>query len=272
MQRQGAYAPELHLAGADRRRGSGAVDRSGHPAGRRGRARRLTAARWSRSIRRNGDVLALASKPGFDPAAFARGLTRAEYAALADDIDKPLLNRALRGTYPSGSTIKPVIALAALTDHVVDPIQPGVLRRHIPPAGQRARCFARARAGRHGRLDLQQAIATVLRRVLLRSRLDHRRRPHRRLHGALRLRRAHRHRHQRREAGAAALARVEEKTLQEPAGPGLVPRRDRQLRRRPGLPAGDPAAAGAHRLGAGRARQELPAAPGDRRCATATAT
>ena len=70
---------------------------------------------------RNGDVLALASKPGFDPAAFARGLSRSEYAALADDIDKPLFNRALRGTYPSGSTIKPVIALAGLTYHVVDP-------------------------------------------------------------------------------------------------------------------------------------------------------
>ena len=63
--------------------------------------------------------LALASKPGFDPHAFARGITRAEYAALANDIDKPLLNRALRGTYPSGSTIKPAIGLVALTDHAI---------------------------------------------------------------------------------------------------------------------------------------------------------
>ena len=69
----------------------------------------------------NGDVLALASKPGFDPAAFARGLTTREYAALADNPDKPLLNRALRGGYPSGSTIKPAIALAGLTYHVIDP-------------------------------------------------------------------------------------------------------------------------------------------------------
>ena len=70
---------------------------------------------------RNGDVLALASRPGFDPNLFARGLTRAEYARLANDVDKPLLDRALRGAYPSGSTIKPTIALAALTDHVIDP-------------------------------------------------------------------------------------------------------------------------------------------------------
>ncbi len=71
----------------------------------------------------NGDVLVLASHPGFDPNLFARGITRAEYSALANDPDKPLLDRALRGTYPSGSTIKPALALAALTDHAVDPNQ-----------------------------------------------------------------------------------------------------------------------------------------------------
>ena len=63
-----------------------------------------------------GDIIALASKPGFDPTLFARGIRRNEYAALVNDPDKPLLNRALRGAYPSGSTIKPVIGLVALTD------------------------------------------------------------------------------------------------------------------------------------------------------------
>jgi len=66
-----------------------------------------------------GDVIALASKPGFDPTLFARGIRRNEYAALVNDPDKPLLNRALRGTYPSGSTIKPAIALVALTDKTI---------------------------------------------------------------------------------------------------------------------------------------------------------
>src|SRR5215471_15482571 len=66
-----------------------------------------------------GDVLALVSLPGFDPTLFARGITGAEYRVLADDIDRPLFNRALRGTYPSGSTIKPVLGLAALTDHTI---------------------------------------------------------------------------------------------------------------------------------------------------------
>ena len=68
----------------------------------------------------NGDVLALVSLPGFDPNLFARGITAAEYAALSNDIDRPLFNRALRGTYPSGSTIKPVLGLAALTDHTIE--------------------------------------------------------------------------------------------------------------------------------------------------------
>ncbi|HTC51651.1 MAG TPA: penicillin-binding protein 2 [Steroidobacteraceae bacterium] len=68
---------------------------------------------------RNGDIIALVSKPGFDPTEFARGITRAEYVALANDPDSPLLNRALRGTYPSGSTIKPAIGLVALTDHSI---------------------------------------------------------------------------------------------------------------------------------------------------------
>jgi penicillin-binding protein 2 len=68
----------------------------------------------------NGDVLALVSLPGFDPTMFGRGITAAEYGVLQSDIDRPLFNRALRGTYPSGSTIKPVLGLAALTDHTIE--------------------------------------------------------------------------------------------------------------------------------------------------------
>ena len=106
----------------------------------------------------NGDVLALASRPGFDPAAFARGLSRSEYAALADDIDKPLFNRALRGTYPSGSTIKPVIALAALTYRNVDPAKQefcnGVF--HLPGSSH---LYREGKGGKHGYVDLERAIA-----------------------------------------------------------------------------------------------------------------
>jgi penicillin-binding protein 2 len=62
---------------------------------------------------KTGDIIALASTPGFDPNDFVRGLSVAQYAALSNDIDVPLLNRALRGAYPPGSTVKPLYALAA---------------------------------------------------------------------------------------------------------------------------------------------------------------
>ncbi|MEJ1966019.1 MAG: penicillin-binding transpeptidase domain-containing protein [Gammaproteobacteria bacterium] len=95
-----------------------------------------------------GDVLVLVSRPGFDPNPFGRGLTRAEFKALNDNIDHPLLNRALRGTYPSGSTIKPGLALAALVNHDVDPNATRFLRRHVSPAGQQSPVPRRAaRAG-----------------------------------------------------------------------------------------------------------------------------
>ena len=107
---------------------------------------------------RNGDVIALVSRPGFDPNLFGRGLTRAEFAGLNDNIDRPLFNRALRGTYPSGSTIKPAIALAGLYYHEVDPnahrFCAGVYR--LPGS---SRQFREGRSGRHGAVDLQEAIA-----------------------------------------------------------------------------------------------------------------
>ena len=61
-----------------------------------------------------GDVLAFVSKPTFDPNLFVDGIDTESWETLRDSIDKPLLNRALRGTYPPGSTYKPFMALAAL--------------------------------------------------------------------------------------------------------------------------------------------------------------
>ena len=63
---------------------------------------------------RNGEVLALVSKPTFDPNLFVEGIDQENWQALNESINKPLLNRALRGTYPPGSTYKPFMALAAL--------------------------------------------------------------------------------------------------------------------------------------------------------------
>ncbi len=63
---------------------------------------------------RNGEVLALVSKPTFDPNLFVEGIDQENWTALNESLDHPLLNRALRGTYPPGSTYKPFMGLAAL--------------------------------------------------------------------------------------------------------------------------------------------------------------
>lgn len=64
---------------------------------------------------RNGEILAFVSKPNFDPNLFVDGIDTESWKALNESLDKPLLNRAIRGTYSPGSTYKPFMALAALT-------------------------------------------------------------------------------------------------------------------------------------------------------------
>jgi len=63
---------------------------------------------------KNGDVLAFVSKPTFDSNLFVEGIDQENWQMLNESPDRPLLNRALRGTYPPGSTYKPFMALAAL--------------------------------------------------------------------------------------------------------------------------------------------------------------
>jgi penicillin-binding protein 2 len=66
-----------------------------------------------------GEVLAMVSKPSFDPNLFVTGISFKEYAALRDSVDRPLFNRVLRGLYAPGSTIKPEVAIAGLDSSVV---------------------------------------------------------------------------------------------------------------------------------------------------------
>ncbi|HEY0859130.1 MAG TPA: penicillin-binding protein 2, partial [Albitalea sp.] len=72
---------------------------------------------------RNGEVLAFVSKPTFDPNLFVDGIDVENWRELNESIDKPLLNRALRGTYPPGSTFKPFMAMAALNSGKRSPSQ-----------------------------------------------------------------------------------------------------------------------------------------------------
>jgi penicillin-binding protein 2 len=112
VDKQGGYATELHtrppVAGEDLILGMDVkVQRVAEEAlvGKRGSVVALDP--------KTGDIIALASTPGFDPNDFVRGLSVAQYSALSNSIDVPLLNRALRGAYPPGSTVKPLYALAA---------------------------------------------------------------------------------------------------------------------------------------------------------------
>jgi penicillin-binding protein 2 len=105
-----------------------------------------------------GDIIALASKPGFDPTIFAQGITPSEYATLTEDDNKPLFNRALRGQYPSGSTIKPALGLIALTDHVITADRQVFCNGtyHLPRS---AHLFRADKGEPKGMLDMSEAIA-----------------------------------------------------------------------------------------------------------------
>jgi penicillin-binding protein 2 len=67
----------------------------------------------------NGDILALVSEPAFDSNDFAKGISAAEYQALAGNPDHPLFSRAISGSLASGSVFKPVIGTAAMQEHVI---------------------------------------------------------------------------------------------------------------------------------------------------------
>lgn len=70
---------------------------------------------------KTGAIRALVSFPGYDNNLFARGISQADYSNLANDPRKPLFNRAIAGEYPPGSTIKPILAGAALTEGIITP-------------------------------------------------------------------------------------------------------------------------------------------------------
>lgn len=106
---------------------------------------------------RTGEILALVSLPGFDPDEFARGISQTRYKTLIDDPARPLFPRAIAGTYPSGSTIKPVIAAAALDAGVITP-QTVILSTGGISYGDQW-FFPDWKPGGHGPTDVYKAIA-----------------------------------------------------------------------------------------------------------------
>jgi len=106
----------------------------------------------------NGQVLALVSQPGYDPNYFSAGISTREYRALQEDPDIPLFNRALRGLYPPGSTIKPAIGLAGLHYGAVAPWQRVYCLGYYTLPGSSHRFRDWKREG-HGPMNLNDAIA-----------------------------------------------------------------------------------------------------------------
>jgi penicillin-binding protein 2 len=106
-----------------------------------------------------GDIVALASTPTYDPNKFTRGISGHDYAELRDDIDRPLFNRALRGTYPPGSTVKPMMALAGLEYGAIDPNAVRACHGYYTLPGSSHQYHDWKKNG-HGTVDMRHAIAT----------------------------------------------------------------------------------------------------------------
>ena len=105
----------------------------------------------------SGEILAFVSRPGFDPNLFVDGIDPSAWEQLNDSPDKPLLNRPLRGTYPPGSTIKPYLALAALTSGKRTATQTIFDPGYYQISGSTHR-FRDDKPGGHGYVDMNKSI------------------------------------------------------------------------------------------------------------------
>jgi len=103
----------------------------------------------------NGEVLAFASLPEYDPNAFASGIDRASFSTLLNDPLKPLQDRAIQGRYQPGSTFKMAVALAGLEEGVITPEFRASCAGGATFYGHHFACWKK---GGHGSLDLRRAI------------------------------------------------------------------------------------------------------------------
>ena len=104
----------------------------------------------------NGDILALASGPSFDPNLFVRGISGTDFNALLENDHRPLVNKTVQGMYPPGSTFKMVTALAALDAGVTDGQERVFCPGHMDVSGNRFHCWKR---GGHGRVAMVTALS-----------------------------------------------------------------------------------------------------------------
>ena len=104
----------------------------------------------------NGDILACASAPSFDPNLFVRGISFADYSVLTENDHRPLANKTVSGVYPPGSTFKMVTALAALEAGVIDQNYTVRCPGYLEYGGRRFHCWSR---GGHGRVGLVRSLS-----------------------------------------------------------------------------------------------------------------
>ena len=104
----------------------------------------------------NGEVLTLISWPSYDNNIFSKGISQADYSNLTDNSDRPLFNRAVSGTFPSGSTLKPTLAAAALEEKIIN-ANTTVMSTGGINVG--AWFFADWKAGGHGLTNVRKALA-----------------------------------------------------------------------------------------------------------------
>ena len=105
-----------------------------------------------------GEILALVSAPTFDPNLFAVGMTTSQFSALQNDLERPLFNRAIRGAYPPGSTIKPMLAIAALETGATNLTRTTLCRGYFVLPGNTHR-YRDWKPEGHGEVDLHTAIS-----------------------------------------------------------------------------------------------------------------
>jgi penicillin-binding protein 2 len=105
----------------------------------------------------SGEILALVSAPTFDPNLFAVGMSTAQYGELQNNPAQPLFNRAVRGAYPPGSTIKPMLSIAALETGATDPVRKTMCIGYfmLPNTTHRYRDW---KPQGHGEVDLHEAL------------------------------------------------------------------------------------------------------------------
>ncbi len=121
-------------------------------------AEKLLEGKWGAIVAldpRNGEVLAMASSPSFDPRDFSRGLDPEKWQELLRDPGHPLTNRAIQGLYAPGSVFKVLVALAALAQGGLKPQQRLYCPGYFPLGRRTFRCW---KEGGHGSVDLYRAI------------------------------------------------------------------------------------------------------------------